>query len=144
MRAPSAAARAAMPRGRIVAPALASTSGTTEATWAVHGDRPLRRYDADLVVPEAARAEVALLKAVALRYVMADPQRLAMQAHQRELLTELATSLLVKAPDVLDPVFADDWREAPDDAARRRVVVDQVAVLTDQQAVARHAGLGLR
>jgi dGTPase len=113
----------------------------TEATWAVHGDRPLRRYDADLVVPQPARAEVALLKAVALRYVMADPQRLAMQARQRELLTELATSLLVKGPDALDPVFADDWRDAPDDAARRRVVVDQVAVLTDQQAVARHAAL---
>ncbi|WP_214401706.1 deoxyguanosinetriphosphate triphosphohydrolase [Pseudonocardia lacus] len=116
----------------------------TEATWAVHGDRPLRRYDADLVVPEAARAEVALLKAVALRYVMADPQRLAMQARQRALLAELAESLLVKAPDALDPVFADDWRDAPDDAARRRVVVDQVAVLTDQQAVARHLALGLR
>jgi dGTPase len=75
---------------------------------------------------------------------MADPQRLAVQARQRELLTELATSLLVKAPDALDAVFADDWRDAPDDAARRRVVVDQVAVLTDQQAVARHAALGLR
>ncbi len=113
----------------------------TEATWAVHGDRPLRRYDADLVVPEPARAEVALLKAVALRYVMADPQRLAMQRHQRGLLLELATSLLAKSPDALDPVFADEWRDAPDDTARRRVVVDQVAVLTDQQAVARHAAL---
>ena len=31
--------------------------------------------------------------------------------------------------------------DAPDDAARLRVVVDQVALLTDQQAVARHAAL---
>jgi dGTPase len=114
----------------------------TEATRLVHGDRPLRRYDADLVVPEAARAEVALLKAVALRYVMADPRRLAMQARQRELLAELAAALLAKAPDALDAVFAHAWRDAPDDAARRRVVVDQVAVLTDQQAVARHAAVG--
>jgi dGTPase len=113
----------------------------TDATRDAHGDRPLRRYAADLVVPGPARAEVALLKAVALRYVMADPQRLAMQADQRVLLTELATSLLVKAPDALDAVFADAWRDAPDDAARRRVVTDQVAVLTDQQAVARHAAV---
>jgi dGTPase len=113
----------------------------TDATQARYGDRPLRRYDADLVVPTLAAAEVALLKAVALRYVMADPQRLAMQADQRGLLHELAASLLAKGPDALDPVFAQYWRDAPDDAARRRVVVDQVAVLTDQQAVARHASV---
>ncbi len=110
----------------------------TDATRAAHGDGPLARYAADLVVPPAVGAEVALLKAVALRYVMRDPQRLAMQARQRELLAELAEALLAKAPDVLDPVFAAAWAEAPDDAARLRVVVDQVALLTDQQAVARH------
>ena len=33
------------------------------------------------------------------------------------------------------------WRQAPDDAARLRVVVDQVASLTDEQAVAWHAAL---
>ena len=89
-------------------------------------------------MPPTAAAEVALLKAVALRFVMRDPARLAMQARQRELLTELAEALLAKAPDALDPVFAAAWAEAPDDPARLRVVVDQVALLTDQQAVARH------
>jgi dGTPase len=113
----------------------------TDATRARHGDRPLRRYTADLVVPARARAEVALLKAVALRYVMSDPRRLAMQARQRELLAELGAALLAGAPAALDPVLADAWRAAPDDAARLRVVVDQVALLTDRQAVARHAAL---
>jgi dGTPase len=92
-------------------------------------------------VPPEVRAEVALLKAVALRYVMSDPRRLAMQARQRELLAELGTALLDGAPGSLDPVLAEDWAAAPDDAARLRVVVDQVAVLTDQQAEARHAAL---
>jgi dGTPase len=110
----------------------------TDATRDAHGDGPLSRYAADLVVPARAGAEVALLKAVALRYVMRDPERLAMQARQRELLTELAGALLAKAPDTLDPVFAHTWAEAPDDRARLRVVIDQVALLTDQQAVARH------
>jgi dGTPase len=110
----------------------------TDATRARYGEGPLRRYEAELVVPPAVGAEVALLKAVALRYVMSDPQRLAMQARQRELLTELATILLAKAPDALDPVFAEAFVQAADDHGRTRVVIDQVALLTDQQAVARH------
>ncbi|HVL84026.1 MAG TPA: deoxyguanosinetriphosphate triphosphohydrolase [Pseudonocardia sp.] len=113
----------------------------TEATRASHGDRPLARYAADLVVPPWAAAEVALLKAVAVRYVMSDPRRLQMQAGQRALLAELASALLTGAPDTLDPVLAEDFGAAADAAARLRVVVDQVALLTDQQAVAWHARL---
>ena len=75
---------------------------------------------------------------------MSDPQRLAMQARQRELLVELGEALLAGAPGSLDPVLAQDWHDASDDAARLRVVVDQVALLTDQQAVARHTALVLR
>jgi dGTPase len=82
-----------------------------------------------------------VLKSVALRYVMSDPERLAMQARQRELLHELGEALLRGAPESLDPVRAEDWAAAPDDAARLRVVVDQIAMLTDQQAVAWHARL---
>jgi len=114
---------------------------TTTATRTRYGDAPLRRYAADLVVPPDARAEVALLKAVALRYVMSDPQRLAMQTRQRALLAELGAALLAGAPGTLDAVPARDWKAAPDDAARLRAVVDQVALLTDQQATARHAAL---
>ena len=113
----------------------------TDATCARSGPGPLRRYAADLVVPPAARAEVALLKAVALRYVMSDRRRLAMQARQREMLAELGAALLAGAPSALDPVLAQLWHDAPDDAGRLRVVVDQIALLTDQQAVARHAAL---
>lgn len=112
-----------------------------EATRAAHGPGPLRRYAADLVVPAAAAAEVALLKAVAVRYVMSDPLRLATQARQRALLTELAHALRDGAPDTLDPVLAPSWCAAPDPAARLRVVVDQVALLTDAQALAWHARL---
>jgi dGTPase len=124
--------------GRFV---LAAVDATLAATRAAHGDRPLLRYTADLVVPPRAAAEVALLKAVALRYVMSDPGRLAMQARQRELLVELATALRDGAPKSLDPVFALGWTAAPDDAARLRVVLDQVAILTDNQAVARHRAI---
>jgi dGTPase len=64
-----------------------------------------------------------------------------MQARQRELLAELGAALLAGAPDTLDPVLAGAWTAAPDDAGRLRVVVDQIALLTDQQAVTRHAAL---
>jgi dGTPase len=113
----------------------------TDATLDAHGDGSVLRYTADLVVPAEAAAEVALLKAVALRYVMSDPGRLRMQARQRELLRELAEALLAGAPGTLDPVRAGEWAAAGDDAARLRVVVDQVAVLTDAGAVAWHRRL---
>ena len=50
-------------------------------------------------------------------------------------------ALVRRAPDGLDPVFAPLWRAAPDDAARLRVVIDQVASLTDPAAVAWHTRL---
>ncbi|MEQ3554698.1 deoxyguanosinetriphosphate triphosphohydrolase [Pseudonocardia nematodicida] len=113
----------------------------TDATLDTYGDAPLARHRADLVVPAGAEAEVVLLKALATRYVMSDPERLAMQARQRELLAELVAALTARAPDVLDPVRAEDWVRAGDDAARLRVVIDQVALLTDAHAVAWHREL---
>jgi dGTPase len=106
-----------------------------------HGSGRLTRYAAELVVPEQVAAEVALLKALALRYVMRDPDRLARQASQRELLAELFDLVLRRAPDTLDPLFQPSWKAADDDAARLRVVVDQVASLTDNQAVRWHREL---
>ena len=108
------------------------------ATRELAGPGPLRGYAADLIVPRLARAECALLKGLALRYIMNRPGAAARYAWQQELLTTLVSSLLRRAPDELDPVFAPLWRAAPDDAARLRVVVDQIASLTDPAAVAWH------
>ncbi|GLZ33958.1 deoxyguanosinetriphosphate triphosphohydrolase-like protein [Lentzea sp. NBRC 105346] len=115
-------------------------SAPVGATRDVYGEGPLTRYAADLVVPPRVAAEVALLKAMAVRYVMSDPSRLEMQARQRELITALVSRLLAR-PDRLDPAFAPAFDAAADDAARLRVVVDQVALLTDAQAVAWHNAL---
>jgi dGTPase len=59
-------------------------------------------------------------------------------ARQRELLAELVEALVAAGPSVLERPFADDWSAAPDDAARRRVLIDQVAALTDASAAAWH------
>ena len=88
-------------------------------------------------MPERTRLEIAVLKGVAAHYVMQAEDRIAVMVRQRELVAELVALLLDRGPDALDRPFADDWREAGDDAGRLRVVVDQVASLTDASAVAR-------
>lgn len=112
-----------------------------QATFAATGGRPLVRHRADLVVPEATEVEVGVLKAVASLYVMQADDRVALMERQRQLVAELVEALWARGADGLDPVFVADWHEAGDDAARRRVVVDQVASLTDASAVARHAAI---
>ncbi|WP_156756426.1 deoxyguanosinetriphosphate triphosphohydrolase [Actinokineospora pegani] len=110
-------------------------------TRELFGDGPLTRYAADLVVPEQVAAEVALLKAMAVRYVMSDPKRLVMQTRQREVLGALVETLAQRAPEALEPAFRPAWQQAGDDAARLRVVVDQIASLTDSQAHVWHREL---
>jgi dGTPase len=111
-----------------------------EATFAA-SDGPFVRYVAELVVPDAARLEIAVLKGVAAHYVMRAEDRLATMHRQRDLLAELVEEIDKRGADALDRPFADDWHGAADEAARRRVVIDQVASLTDASAVARHAAL---
>ena len=110
-----------------------------EATTAAHGDGPLTRYAADLVVPAQARAECALLKAITARYVMQRPGVTAAQAREREVVRELVEALADRGPEALEPIHAQSWRAAADDAGRLRAVVDQVASLTDAAAAALHA-----
>ncbi|MCD2186504.1 deoxyguanosinetriphosphate triphosphohydrolase [Actinomycetospora sp. SF1] len=116
--------------GRFVAAAVEETIATT--------GRECPEPTDDLVVPGWARSEVTLLKAAAVRWVMSDPVRLSAQEAERGLLTDLVGRLWDGAPDALDPAFRPAWDAAPDDAARLRVVVDQVAVLTDAQARSWH------
>jgi dGTPase len=101
--------------------------------------RPLlTRYGADLIVPRQQRLECALLKGITAHYVMTRPGVLAAQARERELLTELAYAVERGAPATLDPLLRPAWDAAATDAARRRVIVDQVASLTDTSAIAWH------
>lgn len=109
-------------------------TGAVAATRQAHGNAPLRRYDADLAVPRILAAEVAVLKAIAFHYVMNDAIHLARKARQQEMLAALVTTLADRGPDALDTIFADLYRAAADDAARLRVVLDQVSLLTDAQA----------
>ncbi|GAA2474852.1 deoxyguanosinetriphosphate triphosphohydrolase [Actinocorallia cavernae] len=111
------------------------------ATRAAYGTGRLTRYDARLVVPRETRMECAVLKAVADRYVMQRAEQERLRADQRVIVAELAEALTARAPDGLDPQFRALFDGAPDDHARKRVIVDQIASLTDASALSLHARL---
>jgi dGTPase len=108
-----------------------------DATLAAH-PRPLTRYAADLIVPRQQRLECALLKGITAHYVMTRAGVVAAQARERELLAELAFAVERAAPQTLDPLLRPAWDAAVSDTARRRVVIDQIASLTDTSAIAWH------
>jgi dGTPase len=107
------------------------------ATRARHGDGPLTRHAASLVVPREARAETVVLKAVAAHFVMHAAERVALYEAQREVVAELVAAY-EHDPHRLDPDLRADHDRAAGDAAALRVVVDQVASLTDVRALELH------
>jgi dGTPase len=111
-----------------------------DATRAAYGPGRLARYGGGLVVPEETMAEIAALKGIAAHYIMRAEDRVAGMTREREVITELVGQL-VGRQDQLEPAFRDDFEAAPDDAARLRVVIDQIASLTDASALAWHVRL---
>jgi dGTPase len=116
---------------------LAAESATRDA----YGPGRLTRYAARLVVPRSVRLECAVLKAVADRYVMQRADQARRRAGQRVVIAELAQALRERVPDGLTPEFRGIFDAAQDDRARLRVVVDQIASLTDAAALTLHQRL---
>lgn len=117
--------------------ALAAESATRD----LYGDGPLTRYNGNLVVPRAQRIEVAILKSIATYYVINAAASQERYADQQIVIKELVEMVLAQAPASLDSFFLDDWSRAMSDSQKLRVVVDQVASLTDPGAYALHAKL---
>jgi dGTPase len=113
----------------------AATQATRE-----HFSGSLARFGGTLVVPREIQAEIAVLKGIVAANVMSTNARKPLYTEQRELLATLADALRAN-PTQLDAGFLPDWNAASDDAARSRVIVDQVASLTDQSATEWYARL---
>jgi len=112
-----------------------------QATRDEHGTVALARFGGSLIVPQEIQAEIAVLKGIVAAFVMSTNARRPIYQQQRDVLTELADVLLWTAPSNLDSGFVADWNAAEDDHQRKRSVVDQVASLTDQSAMAWHTRL---
>ena len=113
--------------GRFVTASVAGTRAASGSTL------PLGRYDADLAVPATILAEVTMLKTIAVLYVMDLPRHLRRQDRERDRLFRVAEYLKEGAPGALDPMFRWMWEQAETDAARQRVVVDQLASMTESR-----------
>jgi len=73
--------------------------------------------------------------------VMKQETRQPIYAHQREVLVSLLDILVKTGSEHLEPMYQADFAEAADDQQKTRVIVDQVASLTDQSALAWHERL---
>ena len=110
-------------------------------TRKIHGDGPLSRYSADLEIPREQIIEVDFLKAIAGHYLINAAHSQDRYAKQQLIVIELVEMLRARAPQGLDSFFLKSWNEASDEIARMRVIIDQVAALTDPGAYALHARL---
>jgi dGTPase len=108
------------------------------ATRERHGPGQLCRFEADLVVPDDTRAECAVLKALANHFVMTTEERLFVMAGQRDVVRAVVEAYAAAPEERLDAAFRADHAAASDDGERLRVIVDQVASLTDVRALALH------
>lgn len=101
----------------------------------------LTRYRANIVVPDDVRSEIAVLKGLVSSFLMSHESRRPYYERQREQLVELADALLAANGKELDSYCTLAWESAIDDAGQHRVIVDQVACLTDQGALNLHKKL---
>ncbi|MEY2663605.1 MAG: hypothetical protein RIR35_413 [Actinomycetota bacterium] len=105
------------------------------------GDGDLVRYEANLLVPRAQKVEVALLKSMAGFYIIRAEKSQERYAKQQQLISELVEAVFAQAPSSLESFFLQEWNNANTDKERLRVVIDQVASLTDVGAYALHEKL---
>lgn len=107
-------------------------SAAQVATRQAFGTEGLRRYDADLVVPEATLAEVAVLKAITFVHVMRGNS--ARYAWEREVISDVVDGL-IRGRHQMQLPYRQAWEATEDPQRRMRLVLDQVASLTDLSIV---------
>ncbi|WP_018024507.1 deoxyguanosinetriphosphate triphosphohydrolase [Corynebacterium ulceribovis] len=121
--------------GRFV---TASVSATRQAWTAAGGDPDagIGRYATDFIIPPIVESEVIILKSIAVLYVMDLPAHTTRQQRERDRIFRVGDYLSAGAPGTLDPVFQAAYiraAEAGDELACLRIIVDQIASLTESR-----------
>jgi dGTPase len=111
----------------------ASTKRTLEAAGS-----EVTRFQSQLLIPSAVRAQISVLKGLVSAFLMSHDSRRPFYEWQRALLFELSDALLAQNGKELDAYCSSAWQLAADEQAQRRVIVDQIASLTDQSALTLH------
>jgi dGTPase len=110
----------------------------TDATIEANSSSNLTRYSASVFETADVAAEIAVLKGLVSAFLMSHESRRPFYEWQRALLKELADALLERQGAWLDSTNQSAWMTATDEIERKRVIVDQVASLTDQSALTLH------
>ena len=113
-------------------------SQTTDAIISAAGEESMVRYGTNIVVPTSVKQEIAVLKGIVSAFLMSHESRRPFYEWQRAILVELSDALLAQNGNHLDAYCASAWSKTLDEASQRRVIVDQVASLTDQSAINLH------
>jgi len=116
----------------------------TDETLQNSSSTVLSRYSSQLIVPTSVLAEIAVLKGLVSAFLMSHESRRPFYEWQRAVLTELADALLAKNGAWLDAQCSAAWSRASSEIEQRRVILDQVALLTDQGALSLHDKLVTR
>lgn len=120
--------------GRFVSKTLDAIVDTSAAVSFV-------RFGARIEVPTSVQHEIAVLKGIVSAFLMSHESRRPYYDSQRELLTELAEQLLASNGANLDDYSTQAWKVAKTEQQQRRVIVDQIACLTDSSAKSLHEKL---
>lgn len=113
-------------------------SRVTDATVQANDAENLTRFSASVSETAEVSTEIAVLKGLVSAFLMSHESRRPFYDWQRALLKELADALLERQGSWLDPVHQAAWQTAEDFKQQKRVIVDQVASLTDQSALTLH------
>ena len=104
-------------------------------------DTALTRFQGHLTVPAEVAEEIAVLKGTVAAFLMTRASRRPVYDLQRTILAELCDVLLASNGKHLDAYAGEAWKHAKSMEQQHRVIVDQVASLTDQSAVSLHKDL---
>ncbi|MFM6971295.1 MAG: deoxyguanosinetriphosphate triphosphohydrolase [Rhodoluna sp.] len=113
-------------------------SKTTDAIIDASSAESVVRYGSRIEVPVEVRQEIAALKGLVSAFLMSHESRRPFYEWQRAVLSELSDALLSANGKNLDSYSANAWLSAKNEQERKRVIVDQVASLTDQSALNLH------